>query len=472
MITLRPDQEQAVADLQAAFRAGRMAPLLCAPTGMGKTVVSAEIARRTAARGKRIMFTVHREELLTQTSKTFTAFGIEHGFVKSGMTYDNRPLVHIASIDTLRNRLELVKPPDLLVIDEAHLARANTWHQVIAHFRSLGARVMGNSGSPRRLDGKSLGDLFDALVMGPSVAWLIEHGHLSRYKYFAPSCPDMTGIGKRMGDYDKGALAAAADTAPLLGDIVGQWRAKARGLRTLAFTVSHAHSEHLVDAFRAAGITAASIDSKSSKPQRRQLIEDFADRRIQVLANVELVTTGFDLAASVGRDVTVEAVILARPTQSLALFLQMCGRGLRAKDDPCIFLDHAGNSGRHGWPDDDREWSLEDEEDGKSATKNKPAPLTCETCYQQVRQPAPMHCPHCGTAWPRGEGARSFEADTTVELEEVTEADRMAARRQRVGEEGRCKTYEEFVALGKARGYPKPEAWAGHRMKARQGRRA
>jgi superfamily II DNA or RNA helicase len=484
MITLRPDQLDFVERIRAAYRGGAMAVLGCAPTGMGKTVVSAYIARAAVEKKSRVLFTVHRTELMYQTSDTFAAFGISHGFIKSGMIYDPNHLVHIASIDTLRNRLEQIPAPNLLVVDECHLARAAGWHRIIACCRENGARVLGNSGSPHRLDGKSLGDLFDALVVGPSTAELIAAGHLSRFRYFAPNTPDMTGARKQLGDYTSADASAAVDIPSITGNIVGHWKKYAQGMRTICFTISHKHSEHIIEAFRGAGVTAEQISSKTPPVERKRLINAFADGEISVLCNVELITTGFDLAAQVGRDVTVEAVIMARPTMSLALYLQMVGRALRRKPNPAVILDHAGNSARHGFPDEIREWSLDGDNKEKAKKKTQP-PVTCEVCFMQVCRPLPPQCTHCGTPWPEAE-MRPIVVDETAELVEVSEAERRLAdarKKHEVSEAerrladarkkhevSRCQSLEELVALGAQRGY-KP-GWAQHIWQARQARRA
>jgi superfamily II DNA or RNA helicase len=466
MITLRQDQVEFVAAIRNAYKRGAKSVLGCAPTGMGKTVISAYIVQAYAAAGKRLLFTVHRTELIHQTSDTFTKFGISHGFVKAGMVYDRDQLVHIASIDTLRRRLEKIPAPDLLVVDECHMAKAASWQRVIECCQANGARVLGNSGSPQRLDGKSLGDLFDALVVGPSTADLIEAGHLSRFRYFAPDTPDMSSVRKSLGDFTRGEASAMVDTGAITGNIVTHWKKYAAGMRTVCFTISHAHSDHLVSAFRAAGITADSISSETASHERRRLIRAFADGEISILCNVELITTGFDLAAQVGRDVTVEAIIMARPTMSLALYLQMVGRALRRKPNPAIILDHVGNSSRHGFPDEIREWSLDGDSKSKAKKKTQP-PVTCPKCYCQCARPLPECCPHCDMEWPESE-LRAIEVNEDAELVEVTEAERRVVAAHKRREEGACKTLEEFQALGQSRGY-KP-GWAAHRWAARQGK--
>lgn len=474
MITLRPDQQRFIAGLRQAFRTHKSV-LGMAPTGFGKTRASAEIVRQGFEKGSRIIFAVHRDILMDQTSGSLADIGVPHGLIRAGMPLDKSHQVHVASIQTLAKRHSEVGTVDLLVVDECHLAMAKTWTAVIEHFKSQGARVLGLSGSPQRLDGRGLGYLFSAMVQGPSTAWLIRQGLLSDFRYFAPSAPDMTGVAKARGDFSLKDLETAVSTKALLGDIVEHWRPYAETHRCLAFTVSHAHSDHLSREFAGVGIRAESITGKHSTADRKRIIGRFADREIQVLCNVELVTTGFDLAAAVGRDVTVDGIIQARPTESLALYLQMVGRGLRAKPHPCIILDHAGNSARHHFPDTAREWSLDDKT-RKGPPNLPPPPLDCAKCLCQVRQPPPATCPHCGEPWVStpASGQRAYDYDAAVKLAEVTkemrEVAERAARIGRVTEESRCKTLEDFIALGKARGYERYEAWAGHRMAARQGR--
>jgi len=176
------------------------------------------------------------------------------------------------------------------------------------------------------------------------------------------------------------------------------------------------------------------------------------------LSNVELVTTGFDLSALVGRDVPVECVILCRPTMSLALFLQMVGRALRRKTYPAIILDHAGNSERHGFPDDEREWNLNGEVKTKGAPpEGLPPPVTCGGCFRQLKRPVPENCPHCKK--------RLVTPTKPVEVGEgtlikVTDDIKAALRDKRKREDYEAKTLMELVALGAARGYASPQTWA------------
>lgn len=458
MIEPHMHQHDFINGIRDAFRSHRSV-MGQAATGFGKTVVSAYIAQAASAKGNRVIFSVHRQDLITQTAKTFHQFGIRHGYIAAGLPYDNTALVHIASIDTLRNRMAMVQVPDLFVIDEAHLAMAAGWQKVTDYFKSKGARVLGNSATPSRLDGKPLLDLFDTMVCGPSVRWLMDNGYLSDYRYFAPNMPDLSGVRTKMGDFDKAQLANEMDKPKLTGDVVEHYIKIANGTRTLAFCTNIAHSQHTAAAFNASGIPAHHIDGGTPRQERKRIIKAFADGEYKVLTNVELITTGFDLSAQVDMDVPIETCILIRPTQSLALHLQMVGRALRRKPYPAIIIDHAGNSMRHGFPDDEREWTLAGKQKGSKgpADNGPPPPITCDKCFNQVRRPAPPACPHCG---------KLFKADAKPvevaegELRELTAADKRAIRARLVQEQADAKTLGELVALAQKRGYKSPQQWA------------
>jgi len=429
-------------------------------TGLGKTCVAAHIAESAAAKGRRVFFTVHRSNLLDQTAATFRAFGIPHTFIVAGTRYEDHHQVAVASIATLARRLERIPAPDLLVIDEAHLAMAATWAKVVNFYRERGSRILGLSATPSRLDGRPLSDLFGALVCGPSTRWLMDNGFLSRYRAFAPSQIDVGGIKVRMGDFDREALEAAANKPALIGDAARHYARLAAGTRALCYCVSIRHSRDVAVHFTAAGIPAAHLDGTTPRAERERIIHAFADGTIKVLTNVDLVTTGFDLSAQVGREVPVETIIGLRPTASLALHLQMLGRGLRRKPNPATFLDHAGNLARHGFPDDEREWTLEGRpQSAKQAGQPNPLVRHCPQCHALHRGAT---CPECGYQHPTQ--ARRIEA-VEGELTEIarTEA-RLIARR----EQGQAKSLDELRALAARRGY-RP-GWAERVFHARQGR--
>lgn len=426
-----------------------------APTGAGKTVVGSYIARSVTEKNKTVVFAVHRKNLLTQTARTFDNFGIQYGYIAAGMSYYKGLNVYIASIDTLRNRLDKIPAPSLLVIDEAHMAAAATWTKVADHYRQRGSRLLGLSATPARLDGKPLSDLFEHIVHGPPVRWLMDNGFLSDYVAYAPSAPDLSGVHTRMGEYVNAELEAAIDRPTITGSAVAHFKKLAYGTRAICYCCSIKHSEHVAADFNAAGIPAAHIDGETPRHEQQRVIQDFADGRIMVLCNVELITTGFDLAAQVGRDVPVETIIGLRPTQSLTLHLQMIGRGLRAKPKPAIWLDHSNNIARHGFPDDDREWSLEGRQKRSQAPSDALPIRQCGQCYH-VHRPAPA-CPQCGFVYP----VQSREIEQVDGTLEQIDAVAMAARKKidLKTEIKQARSLQDLEAIGRRMGHKPGWAW-------------
>lgn len=512
-VELRPYQRDLVNNIRDALRRTKHV-LAQLPTGGGKTALASDMVGTALGRGRRVLFIVHRKELVEQTSKTFARYDIGHSFIANGREYDPDALIQICSIDTLKSRMAkgLVLNPDLVVWDECHHIAAAGWTKTFQAFPN--AYHVGLSATPVRTDGSGLDSHFGEMVIGPSVAWLMEQGYLSPYRLFAPPGPSMAGVKKSMGDYAVADLVDVMDKPKLTGDIVEHWlkHCGEAGTRTGGFAVNVQHSKHLAAAFIAAGIPAAHVDGDTPAEERAALVQQFAAGEIRVLWCVDLIGEGFDLSAIAGTDVTIDAVILARPTQSLRIFLQQIGRALRpAPGKTAIILDHAGNTLRHGLPDDERSWSLQ----GTQKTlrdleeQGPPPPLTCDTCFCQIRRPAPPICPCCGN--PIVPKAVPLPLPSKAELQEITRAAREAERlakaesraasklareieeaRQkeekaaaklakaeakaikdaeekaareaaaviRKAEEYACKDIDELTALGRARGYPAPRHWA------------
>lgn len=452
-ILLRPYQTALIDDTRAALRSSRSV-LIQLPTGGGKTCIIASMLHTVRAKGKRAIFTVHRQELLDQTIQTFREFSLPHGIIAAGYTPYLAQQIQIASIDTLRARLAAgwrIPATDLFAIDEAHHAVSKSWSAVKSYFSQ--AKVIGASATPERLDGRGLNAEFDALVSGPSVAELMEMGFLAPYRAFAPSTPDMQGVHTRMGDYVKSEVADRIDRPTITGDAVAHYLRLARDRRALVFCISIEHSRHVVEKFRSSGVVAWHLDGETDKGERRQAIAAFRRGEIKVLSNVELFGEGFDVPDA-------EVCIMLRPTKSLAMYLQQVGRVLRpALGKTAMILDHAGNIARHGLPDDDRAWSLEGREARNRDSDSAPPVRQCPKCYA-CHRPAPV-CPSCG--WNYEIKAREVE-HVDGSLEEIdVEMQRIA----HVREQAAAHTVEALIELGRKRGYKQPEKWAAHLWTAR-----
>lgn len=449
MIFLRDYQADLVEKIRKAMRSCK-AILLQLSTGAGKTAIASFMVRSAAEKGSSVFFCVHRRNLIRQTSKTFDQFGVAHSFIAAKYPYDPKSLVHICSIDTLRSRLETSPVPKIVFVDECHMANSNSWSAIIEFYANHGTWIIGLTASPWRTDGSGMGKHFNVMIQGPTMAWLIENGFLSKYRMFAPSKPDLSGVTLQGGDYAKNQLASKLDEDfVLIGDAVKHYKKYAPETLAIAYCVSRRHSQNTAEKFREAGIAAQHIDGETPDDERVRIIEAFANREILVLTNVALISTGFDLASQVGRDVNVETIIDLAPTKSLSLYLQKIGRGLRYKQFPAILLDHAGNSiDRHGLPCDEREWTLEAREKKKRGSEEKMILVRqCMECYF-VHKPAPQ-CPNCEFIYPV---VHRKVPEIEGELEEVTKAQKKADKR----EQGMARTVEDLMKVYMARGTP---AW-------------
>jgi len=465
-IELRPFQDKMVQETRAALRSHN-AVLLQLPTGGGKTVVSSFMMGSAVRKGGRAWFICHRDFLVDQTSLTLERVGVDHAFIAAGRRWNPYANAQICGIDTLKGKLDRIPPeayPTVAFVDEGHHACSPTWARVIRWLLERGCKIVALSATPKRLDRKGLDELFGAMIQGPSLAWLIENKYLSQYHAFAPSMPDLDSISSRAGDYKTEELEEEMDKDALVGDMVAHYRRIADGKRAVYFCVSIKHSQHVAAAFRSVGISAVHLDGSSPSDERRSAARGMAIGEIDVICNVNLFGEGYDLAAQAGMDVTIECVGMARPTKSLAMYMQQVGRALRPKDTPAIILDHAGNIITHGLPDDDREWTLAAEGPKKrKGLSAAPDPIkVCPNCFATAAANSRV-CTFCGEAFPvRGD---KMPNETDDELQPV---DKVALRAARAQQEHACKSLDDLVAVGRARGYSKPEAWAAHMWTARQ----
>jgi len=452
MIALRPHQLKFANDIREAFKTKRSV-LGQAPVGFGKTVVTAYIAKNVLEKGNTMFFCVHTKDLLTQTYKAFDKFKIPFGIIASGYA-PSKSKIQICSIPTLKNRLHKYNAPSILVIDECHFSGSVGWSKMINHYKKEGSFILGMSGSPCRLSGEGLGDQFDVMIDGVSTKWLIDNNYLSKYRIFAPSSPNLSNTHIKMGDYVQSEIEDIMSKPSITGCAIDNYKKHALGKNSIVFCTSIKHSKMIADSFNQSGIKAAHLDGECTIDYRKDVIRKFADGEIKIITNCALFSAGFDLSLQVDKDITVESVILLRPTQSLALFIQMTGRSLRYKTDPAIILDHANCCLTHGFPDDEREWTLEGTKKSKKSSDEKQTHIkSCPKCFacQVSGRPA---CQYCGFEFP-------IEAREVEQKEgDLVEVDLTAVRKIKKIEQGTANTLEKLIELGKSRGYKNPSYWA------------
>lgn len=445
-ITLRPDQMKRVEELRAGMTRHKW-QLLQFPTGGGKTFTSGYMIDAARKKGTSCYFLVPRRELLKQTAESYASVGIPFGYIAAGHRPSPFEKVQLCTVGSLARRLDKVKPPKLLFVDETHFG-SNQLDQIIQWAKGAGSYGIGLSATPDRTDGKGLGMWYDNMVLGPTPREMIDAGNLSEYRMFAPDTPDLSGIRTVAGDYAKGELADKMEQdRVLVGNSVKHYKQLAMGKLNVVFCASVKHSKIVAQSFRDEGIPAAHISGDMKDDERARIIRAFARREILVLTSCQMLTFGFDLSSAAQMDVTVEAISDLQPTKSLSLQLQKYGRALRRKPYPAIIMDHAGNSARHGLPDDDREWTLSDREKrgGGSSEKTEPT-RQCPECYM-VHRPTP-ECPGCGFVYP-------IMSRTVDEVEgELTEVTGPVMKpKQEIGMIARTEGLKGLIEYGKAKGY-------------------
>lgn len=406
---------------------------------------------------KRTLYLCHRAELLESICDDLTKFRIPHGVISAGSaTLRHTHHIHVGMMQTVSRRLDSLPDFEWVISDEAHLAMAPTWLKILAHFKK--SWHLGMSATPCRLDGKGLGEFYDQIIYGPSVRELTDRGYLSPCRAFAP--PQEAGEIKKSGtDFSMEDAARLLDKAAITGSAVEHLRKLGGDRRTIVFCCTREHAQHVADQFSEAGFTATNVDGSMS--DRKQRIDAFQAGRFQVLTNVELLTTGYD-------DPSIGAGIFLRPTQSLALYLQMVGRILRiapGKSD-ALLLDHVGNVVRHGMPHDKREWTLE----GRTKRSSPPPVRQCPRCYAAFT-PSPK-CPACGHVFAVKAAPRPLE-QRAGELAEITSVDVQRMKRDQLSAMlAGCSGLHDMQELAKRLGYKSQWAWMQWSLRQRKRRAA
>lgn len=391
---LRPWQSEAVDKMRDAVRSGAKNVLVCAPTGSGKTIFACHVIKQALLRGKRAAFVADRLSLIDQTSRVFTEQGIDHGIIQADhwQYYPWKP-VQVCSQQTLSRREW--PETDLIVVDEAHTVTKTVKERI----SKRDCVTLGLTATPFT---KGLGKLYDALVNVTTTTALIDDGILAKYRIFAATEPDMTGVKVVAGEWEEKETSSRA--LEVVGDVVSEYLRHGEGKKFICSAVDVAHVEELHRQFMAAGVQCATYTYRDDDDVRRAIVEEFrkADSYIRGLITVTAASKGFDVP-------DIGVVIMARPLRkSLAEHIQFFGRGLRAHDgkDFCLVLDHSGNSARF-WND----WTeffdvgATELDDGRKREKPKKSEdaedkfVKCPSCAH-LHPPRPS-CPSCGHEYPR-----------------------------------------------------------------------
>lgn len=383
--TLRDYQTAGIREVSRLANEGVRRILFVCPTGAGKTVCASHIILKLVEGGMRCLFMAHRIELINQTAVQLARMGVtDIGVIMAGDKRGNlEASTQVASVDTLRNRD--AGHFDCIMIDEAHRAESNTYKLIQERYPS--ALSIGFTATPFRLDGKGLGHSYDEMVVAALPSLLIENGSiLCPVIYTSPELPDVSEVKLAMSDFSTAGLGREMMKPKLTGHIIREWKAHAENRRTVAFCVSVDHAKDLALQFREEGIAAEVVHAGTGRDERALVLYRLRLGETKVVCNVDVLTEGWDQPE-------VKVAILARPTMSLRVHLQQCGRILRPfEGETALILDHAGNCLRHGLPQQDRDYDLDD---GTAPTKASMTLIhVCPKCYCTYGG-AVNRCPMC-----------------------------------------------------------------------------
>lgn len=457
MIQLRSYQQDVEQGVYDIWNVGKPNALAIMPTGAGKTVLFSKIVADNDGASCVI---AHRQELVSQISMALARNGVRHRIIapntviktivkahmkELGATfYDPQARAAVAGVGTLINRgaalHSWLMSVTLWVQDEAHhVLVANQWGKAADMFPN--ARGLGVTATPRRADGQGLGrhadGLFDDMIVGPTMRYLIDLGFLTEYRVVCPSSNlDLTTVktSASTGDYNLNDMRAAVAGSSLvvsdgksrvIGDVVANYLKFANGKLGVTFAPDVSVATQIAEQFKASGIPAEVVSAKTPDAERAAVLDRFRRREVLNLVNVDLFGEGFDLPA-------IEVVSMARPTQSYSLYVQQFGRALRLLDgkDRALIIDHVGNIKRHKLPDVPVEWSL-DRREKRSTSQDDVTPIRtctnefCLTAYERFK----TICPECGTEVPppADRGGPEFVDGDLFELDEATLAAMRAA---------------------------------------------
>jgi len=444
---LRPHQSRAIEKLRQSLGAGKRRPVLQAPTGFGKTLVAAAVAEGALAKQKRVIFTVPALSLVDQTLKAFWDDGIRDVGVIQGsnaMTDWSRPM-QIASVQTLlRHPIPMA---DVVIIDECHRL-FDFYGQWMDDPAWQNRPFIGLSATPWT---RGLGKYFDDLLIAATTQDLISEGYLAPFRVFAPSHPDLSHVRTVAGDYHEGDLSGVMNDNVLVADIVDTWRQRAENRPTFCFAVDRPHAKHLQAKFTEAGVSTGYIDAYTPINERIEVKGRFHDGDIRVVCNVGCLTTGIDW--------DVRCIVLARPTKSEILFVQIIGRGLRTAEgkDDCLILDHSDTHLRLGFVTNIHHEVLDD---GRPRARSKASdrirlPKKCPKCTF-LKAPGTRVCPACG-----------FKAEAVSNIEvgdgELVEITRGKQHEDVPSEDEKATFYAQLKGFAQERGYA--GGWAAHKFR-------
>ena len=435
MYKLRDYQAEIINKIQNSMLTGHRRIIVQSPPRTGKTVVMSEIARRATVKNRRVLFLIHRKEVLEQANATFKEQGVDFDLLTSGM------------VQTLTRRVNKLDAPHIILVDEAHHVLSKSYRRILDKFKD--AYVLLFTATPVRLGREQLDQVADDIVLGKSIKELTAAGFLAPFRYYHPPA-GFNQIKLKLsstGDYTNKSITSALQSC-LYGDLVSHYKRLAAGKQAVCYCHSIEAAKHAAAEFNKNGIAAAEVDGTTPRSERDELVKKFRDGAIKVMVNVNLFTEGVDLP-------DVDAVILARPTSSLSLYLQFAMRCLNPRAGKvAVIIDHANNEEKFGYPDSERNW-LQLVKTGAKTRKNAETDnfniVTCETCFAvlESRTIKAGTCPYCDAL------IKQKRPDKPVALIDLVEAARNEIASKKIDDYHQLKTVSELHTMKELQAYAK-----------------
>ena len=435
MYKLRDYQAEIINKIQNSMLTGHRRIIVQSPPRTGKTVVMSEIARRATVKNRRVLFVIHRQEVLEQANATFKEQGVDFDLLTSGM------------VQTLTRRVDKLDAPHIILVDEAHHVLSKSYRRILDKFKD--AYVLLFTATPVRLGREQLDQVADDIVLGKSIKELTAAGFLAPFRYYQPPAGFNQSELKlsSTGDYTNKSITSALQSC-LYGDLVSHYKRLAAGKQAVCYCHSIDAAKHAAAEFNKNGIAAAEVDGTTPRSERDELVKKFRAGVIKVMVNVNLFTEGVDLP-------DVDVVILARPTNSLSLYLQFAMRCLNPRRGKvAVIIDHANNVEKFGYPDSERNW-LQLVKTGAKTRKNAETDnfniVTCETCFAvlESRTIKAGTCPYCDAL------IKQKRPDKPVALIDLVEAARNEIASKKIDDYHQLKTVSELHTMKELQAYAK-----------------
>ena len=401
---LRDYQKQAIKEIYRWYRWGKKSVMLVSPTGSGKTLTASHIVKDALSKNCRVLFIVHREPLIDQTVNTLINYGVSAtkiGYIKAGYPRaQGDELVIVGSIQTLARR-DYPEGVGLVIFDESHTTSFyGSARNLIYHYANSPVVALSEvfflhlTATPYRTKGKEYFPHVQVVVKAPDIRSLIKMSYLVPARHFGyGGLLDYSKLDTgKDGDYKQSQLSIVCEEDEYNAAVVARFQEICPDRKAVAFCAGVNQSKLLTELFNEVGIVTAHIQAETPVEKRKEIFKLFKEGAVQIISTVGTLTEGFD-------EPSIEAVILARPTKSQALLIQMCGRGLRlfpGKED-CWLLDFGDNFKRLGKIDKKRSISL-----CPSPKRSESDSKECPSCHAFINKFLRI-CPYCGYVFPPGE---------------------------------------------------------------------